>query len=282
MNRSLDAFFRPRSVAVIGASRDARSIGGAILHNLVAREFAGAVYPVNPAAEVVQSMRAYKSVRDVPGDVDLAIIAVPRAHVVDVARECGAKGIKGVVVVSAGFEETGVAGKAAQRELLDVVRRHGMRMIGPNCLGVLTTDPDVRLNATFAASWPPAGGVSFSSQSGALGMAVLDEARDLGIGVRQFASIGNKADVSGNDLLEYWEDDPKTNVILLYVESFGNPRRFLEIARRVSKKKPIVAVKSGRSEAGARAAGSHTGALATKDAAVDALFAQTGVLRTPV
>jgi len=275
----LDAIFRPRSVAVIGASRDRRTVGGAIFHNLLSHDFRGPVYPVNPKAGVVQSVRAYATVRDIPDPVDLAIVVVPAAHVLDVVEACGEKGVKGVVVISAGFKETGGAGTEREQALRECVRRRGMRLIGPNCLGVLNTETGLNLDATFAPIYPPPGRVAFSSQSGALGLAILDLASDLNIGISHFASVGNKADVSGNDLLEYWEEDPGTGVILLYLESFGNPSRFLEIARRVGRTKPIVAVKSGRTSAGMRAASSHTGSLAGADTAVEALCIQAGVIR---
>jgi acetyl coenzyme A synthetase (ADP forming)-like protein len=279
MAHSLDALFLPQSVAVIGASRSRESIGGQILTNLITTGFCGPVFPVNPSARQVQSIPAYASLDVVPGDVDLAVVAVPRAHVMDVIEECGRKRVRCVIVISAGYAEMGAAGVEAQAALRDRVRALGMRMVGPNCLGALNTDDAVRLDATFARSWPPRGHVSFCSQSGALGLAVLDYARSLGIGVRHFVSVGNKADVSTNDLIEYWEQDDGTRVILLYVESFGNPRKFLEIARRVTRKKPIVALKSGRSAAGARAASSHTGALAGADASASALLEQAGVVR---
>ncbi len=276
---SLDALFRPRSVAIIGASRSHESIGGQLLHNVVSQEFCGPVYPVNTHATYVQSVPAYASLRAVPGPVDLAVIAVPRESVMDVLEDCGAKEVACAIVISAGFAELGADGALAQARLRDRARELGIRLVGPNCLGVLSTDPEVRLNANFARAWPPSGQISFCSQSGALGLAVLDYAKELGLGIRHFVSIGNKADVSTNDLLEYWENDDETRVILLYVESFGNPRRFLEIARRVSRTKPIVALKSGRSVVGARAASSHTGALAGADVAVDALLTQAGVVR---
>ena len=275
---TLDALFRPRSIAVIGASRQRGSIAGEVFHNLVSQGFSGPVYPVNPAAESVQSVRAYPALSAIPGDVDLAVLVVPRALVLAAVEECGAKGVKGLVVITAGFAETGAEGKALQDELVKQVRRHGMRLIGPNGLGLLSTA--TKLNATFSPVWPPSGDVAFSSQSGALGIAILEHARELGLGIHHFVSVGNKADVSGNDLLEYWEKDPDVRVILLYLESLGNPRRFLEIARRVSRQKPILVVKSGRTEAGARAASSHTGSLAGLDVAVEALFGQAGVLRT--
>lgn len=280
MNRSLDALFRPRSVAVIGASRHRGSIAGEVFHNLVTRGFPGAVYPVNPAARAVQSVHAYASLADIPGEVDLAVVVVPQPAVLESVQACAERGVRGLVVITAGFGEVGPEGKRQQAELVEVVRSHGMRMLGPNCLGLLNTEPAVQLNATFAPTWPPAGPVAIASQSGAVGLALLDYARELGIGISMFASTGNKAELSGNDLLEYWEDDAATRVILLYLESFGNPVRFMQIARRVSRKKPIIVVKSGRTAAGARAASSHTGALAGMDVAVDALLGQAGVIRT--
>ncbi|MBI3892024.1 MAG: acetate--CoA ligase family protein [Candidatus Wallbacteria bacterium] len=277
--RPLANLLCPRSVAVIGASRRRGQLGGEIFHNMLSNGFTGAVYPVHPKAASVQGVRAYASIREVPDAVDLAVIVVPKGAVAGVVDECVSAGVKGIVVISAGFAEVGEAGRILQGEVLARVRSAGMRMIGPNCLGVINTNPAVGLNATFAPAWPPPGNVAFCSQSGAVGVAILDFAKQLGIGISQFVSIGNKADVSGNDLLEHWEDDPGTRVILLYLESFGNPRKFVEIARRVSRKKPILIVKSGRTAAGARAASSHTGALAGLDVAADALLGQAGVIR---
>lgn len=276
----LDAVLRPRSVAVIGASRERGTIGAELFHNLIAHGFAGVVYPVNPRAPVVQSVRAYPDLAHLPGPVDLALIAVPAAQVLEAVRACAAHGVQGVVVISAGFKEVGDEGAARERELVEVVRAHGMRLVGPNCLGVVNTEPAVRLDATFAPVFPPPGMVAFSSQSGALGLAILETATQLNLGISHFVSIGNKADVSSNDLIEYWERDPGTAVILLYLESFGNPRRFTRIARRVARRKPIAIVKSGRTRAGMRAAMSHTGSLAGTDKAVDALCVQSGVIRT--
>ncbi|MBI4728694.1 MAG: GNAT family N-acetyltransferase [Acidobacteria bacterium] len=274
-------FLHPRAVAVIGASRARGTIGGETFHNLLATGFSGPVYPVNPKAGVVQSVLAYPSVRDIPGPVDLAVIVVPAAAVEDMARECAEKGVRALVVISSGFSEVGGEGAARQRRLVEVCRENGMRLIGPNCLGILNTDPEVRLNATFVPEFPPPGRVGFLSQSGALGIAVINSATALGMGLSQFVSAGNKADLSGNDFIQYWEADEGTGLILLYLESFGNPRKFARIARRVSRAKPIVAVKSGRSAAGARATSSHTGAmLAASDVTVDALFRQTGAIRT--
>lgn len=275
----LRPFFRPRGVAVIGASRDPSSIGYKLLEALVVNHYSGPVYPVNPKASVVGSLRAYPSVRDLPPPVDLAVIAVPKEAVLSVVDECAGSGIEALVVITAGFAEVGAEGGELQKKLVEKVRGCGMRMVGPNCLGLLNTDPAVSLNASFSPVFPPPGRVAMASQSGALGLALLAAARRFYLGLSTFVSVGNKADVSSNDLLEYWEADSGTDVILLYLESFGNPRRFARIARRVSQQKPIVVVKGGRTKAGWRAAGSHTAALAASDVAVDALFRQTGVIR---
>jgi len=278
---ALKLFFEPRAVAVIGASRQRGTIGGEIFHNLLNYGFKGAVYPVNPAASEIENVSAYSSVEAIPGPVDLAVIVVPAAKVVEVAAACARKGVKALVVISAGFSETGKEGKARQAELMNVCRGAGMRLIGPNCMGIANTNQAVLLDATFAPRVPPRGRVGFSSQSGALGLAIMEFAGSLGLGISTFVSVGNKADISGNDLLRYWEADDNTDVMLLYLESFGNPRKFSEIARRVGRKKPIAVVKSGRSAAGARATTSHTGALiAASDVTVDALFRQAGVVRT--
>jgi acetyl coenzyme A synthetase (ADP forming)-like protein len=277
--RVLDAFFRPRSVAVIGASRTPGTVGYEIIDNLLADGFTGAVYPVNPNAVAVHSVPAYASIADVPGDVDLAVIAVPKELVLGAAEACGVKGVRGLVVITAGFREVGPAGAEREQELLTITQRYGMRMVGPNCLGVLSTAADVRMNATFAPIMPPVGPISFMSQSGAMGVTILDYAAEYGIGIHHFVSVGNKADVSGNDLIEYWAADEATRVILMYLENFGNPRKFTRLAREVTHRKPIIAVKAGRTAAGARAASSHTGALAGVDTATDALLAQCGVIR---
>ncbi len=276
---SLGPIFVPHSVAVIGASNDPDSIGGRLFRNLLGEGFTGPLYPVNPNARVINSVRAYASVGEIPDEVDLAFVVVPARTVLAVVRQCTEAGVRGVVVISAGFSEIGDEGAALERELLAEVRRGGMRMVGPNCMGILNTAPAVSLNGTFGPVYPPRGNIAMSSQSGALGIAILDYARSAGIGISQFVSVGNKADVSGNDLLLTWEDDPQTDVILLYLESFGNPKKFSRIARRIARRKPIVAVKSGRTQAGSRAASSHTGALASSDVAVGALFRQAGVIR---
>lgn len=276
---SLLPLFFPRSIAVIGASNSDSAIGGRLFQNILSEGFAGPLYPVNPSSQVVRSVRAYPTIADVPDQVDLAFIVVPQRFVLDVVQECADADVRGIVVISAGFSEVGEQGVDDETRLLEIVRESGMRMVGPNCMGLLNTAPAVRLNGTFAPVYPPAGNVAMSSQSGALGIAILDYATRHNIGISQFVSVGNKADVSGNDLLMAWEDDPETDVITLYLESFGNPVKFSRIARRIGKKKPIIAVKSGRSASGSRAASSHTGALASSDEAVTALFRQAGVIR---
>src|SRR5690606_37520571 len=276
---TLKAVLRPRSVAVVGASRDPDSIGYRILYYLIANRFNRPVYPVNPNATVVGSIPAYPSMAQIPGPVDLAVIATPRDTVLPVVDQCGRKGVRGLVIITAGFAETGPEGRRLQDEVVARARSYGMRVIGPNCLGLINTAPDVRLNASFAPVVPPHGNISMSSQSGALGLAILQYAAAMGLGLSTFVSVSNQADVSGSDLIRYWEDDPSTDLILLYLESFGKPRQFARLARRVSRKKPILAVKAGRSPAGHRAAGSHTAALAASDVAVDALFRQAGVIR---
>jgi len=277
---SLRPFFEPRAIAVIGASRQRGRIGSEILHNLRASGFTGTLVPVHPDAAEIDGLRAYPSVRDIPGAIDLAVVVVPAGAVPAVVDDCVVKGVRAIVVISAGFGESDGIGAALQDEVVDKIRAAGLRMIGPNCMGVLNTNPAFAVNATFSPVYPPAGRVAFSTQSGALGLAILDYVKRLNIGISSFASIGNKADVSGNDLLQYWAEDPRTDVILLYLESFGNPRKFAEIARRVGRTKPIVAVKAGRSDAGARAASSHTGARATSDALVETMLRESGVIRT--
>jgi acetyl coenzyme A synthetase (ADP forming)-like protein len=278
---ALRSFLEPHTVAVIGASRRRRTIGGELWHNLLEGGFTGELYAVNDKARTVQGSHAHRSIADVPGHVDMAVIAIPAERVADAARECATAGVRALLVISGGFGEGGAAGEQRQRELLGICRATGMRLIGPNCLGVLNTAPELHLNATFAGGSPRPGRIGFLSQSGGLGIAMIEGAGRLGLGLSSFVSVGDKADISGNDLLQYWEHDPGTDVVLLYLESFGNPRRFARIARRVSACKPIVAVKSGRSAAGARAGASHTGALVSaSDVTVDALFEQAGVIRT--
>lgn len=276
---SMRPIFEPKSIAVIGASRRAGSIGNLIVKNLRENGFSGALYAINPNAREIESVPAFPSLREVPGPVELAIVSVPAREVEAVIDECIDKDVSALVVITAGFGETGAAGRAAEHRLVEKVRAAGIRMVGPNCMGVINADPSVKMQGTFAPIFPPSGSIAMSSQSGALGLSILDYARALNIGFSTFISVGNKADVSGNDLIQYWAEDPKTRVILLYLESFGNPRKFEQIARRVGKEKPIVIVKAGRSASGAKAASSHTGALATNDTIVADMFRQAGVIR---
>lgn len=277
---SVRVFFEPESVAIVGVSRREGTLGRAILGNMLRAGFRGPIYPVNPGATEILSLPCFPSLSAIPAPVDLVVIAVPASEVEAVVVDCQEVHARGVVVISSGFGEVGPGGPAKEAHLQRVVRAAGMRLVGPNCMGVLNAAGDVSLNATFAPVWPPEGNVSMLSQSGALGIAMLDYAKKLNIGVAKFVSVGNKADVSSNDLLSYWADDPKTDVIVLYLESIGNARKFARLAPDVARKKPIVAVKSGRSAAGSRAAASHSAALASVDVRVDALFEQCGVIRT--
>jgi len=274
---SLRPFFEPRGVAVVGASRKRGSIGGELFRNILRADFAGSAYPVNLRGEPVAGVHAYRSVEELPEPVDLAVICLPAEQVLEAASAALRHGVPALCVISAGFAETGREGRERQERLLALVRAHGARLVGPNCLGIAV--PPRNLNATFAPRALPTGRIGFSSQSGALGLALLEKATERGLGFSSFLSIGNKADVSTNDLLEWWSDDAGTDLVLLYVESFGNPRTFARLARRLARRKPILALKAGSSSAGSRAAGSHTAALAGSDAAVDALFHEAGVLR---
>jgi acetyl coenzyme A synthetase (ADP forming)-like protein len=276
--RSVARLLCPQSIAVVGANRSPGSIGHAVFRNLIDGDFDGPVYPVNPNAPAVAGVKAFARVVDIPDPVDLAVIVTPAETVLDVVDDCVQKGVRGLVVISAGFAEIDDAA-GRERELVSIARRNGMRVIGPNCMGIVNTDPDVRMNATFTPYRPTPGRVAFASQSGGLGIALLGRGAERGLGISAFVSMGNKADVSSNDLMQYWEEDPNTDVILLYLESFGNPRKFARLARRIARKKPIVAVKSGRTTAGARGTASHTAALVSSDVAVDELFRQAGVVR---
>jgi acetyl coenzyme A synthetase (ADP forming)-like protein len=276
---SLRPLLTPKAIAIIGASHEPTKLGSRVLRALQTSGYTGPIYPVHRSAAALSGLPAVRSPRDLAANTDLAIVAVPPQSVPAVVDECAAAKIKALVVITAGFAEIGSSGRAAQDALAAQVRGHGMRMLGPNCMGLLNTDPSVRMNASFAPVTPPAGAIAFSSQSGALGVAVLRLATQRHVGLSSFVSVGNKADVSSNDLLEYWESDPATRVILLYLESFGNPRRFARLAQRIGREKPIIALKAGRSPAGSRAAGSHTAALAAQDSTVDALFRQCGVIR---
>lgn len=275
---SIEKFFTPRSVAVIGASRRQDTIGQALVRNLVMGNFNGRVYAVNQSSDAVSGLPAYPSVNDIPNDVDLAIVAVPADVVEDVVLDCAAKGVHGLVVISSGFAETGEEGRQRQRRLVGLARSYGLRLIGPNCLGIINTDPTKSLNASLSSLMPPRGRAGFFCQSGALGSAILEKVNNRGLGLSTFVSAGNRADVSGNDLLQYWEEDDTTEVVLLYLESIGNPRKFSRIARRVSLRKPIIAVRSGRTTQGVPM-GHAVRQIAAPPQAVDAMFRQAGVIQ---
>jgi acyl-CoA synthetase (NDP forming)/RimJ/RimL family protein N-acetyltransferase len=277
-SRSIARLLFPKSVAVIGASRTAHTIGQTALRNLLNGDFRGPVFPVHPEATAVAGVKAYPSVLDIPDPVDLAIVAVRADMVADVVDQCARKGVHGLVVVSSGFGETGPEGKKRQDELVRAARAAGMRVVGPNCLGVANTDPKVSLNATLSPNLPPRGRIGFFSQSGALGRAILERVAQRGLGLSTFVSAGNRADVSGNDLLQYWEEDPATEVVLQYLESLGNPRKFTRLARRLARRKPVVVVRSGGSVRGVPR-GHAAGTLSLPDYAVTSLFEQSGVVR---
>jgi acyl-CoA synthetase (NDP forming)/RimJ/RimL family protein N-acetyltransferase len=275
---SIQRFFNARSVAVIGASRRQDTIGRTLVRNLVLGGYQGRAYVVNPSADAVAGMPAYASVSDIPDDVDIAIVAVPADAVQDVVLDCAAKGVHGMVVISSGFAETGEEGRLRQRRLVGLARSYGLRLIGPNALGVINTSAEVSLNASLSPLMPPRGRAGFFCQSGALGVAILEKVARRGLGLSTFVSAGNRADVSGNDLLQYWEEDDSTEVVLLYLESIGNPRKFSRIARRVSRRKPVIAVRSGRTTQGVPM-GHAVRSIAAPQAAVDAMFRQAGVIQ---
>ena len=281
-NVLLDAFFNPDSIALIGASSKEKSVGYGIFKNLLYGNFHGVVYPVNPKARSILGVKTYPSLVDVPDEVDLAVIIVPRDQVTATIEECGAKGVKAVVVITAGFKEIGGEGVQYEREIIAAAKKHQLPLLGPNCLGVINTSNQIRLNATFAKRLPKPGNVSFISQSGAIGVHALEYAASNDIGFAKFVSIGNKAILDENDLLAVIAADPDTKVILTYIENFEDPRQFFQQAAAITRgdnPKPIVAIKTGTSESGKRAAASHTGALAERDDVLDDLFAQCGVIR---
>lgn len=277
--RNLDAIFKPKSIAVIGASRTPEAIGHTIVKNLVDFGFNGPVYPVNPKAKFIRSMRAYRSVLEIPDEVDMAVVCVPKQLALQAVDDCGRKDIKSVIMITAGFGETGTKGAQLEQQIFERIRQYGMSMIGPNCMGVINTDSNVRMDATFASHLPLEGNIGFLSQSGALGVAIIERATSMKLGLSSFVSLGNHTDVSVDDCLAFWKDDKLTELVLLYIESFGDPHRFVTLCREINRKKPIIAVKSGRTAAGAKAASSHTASLAASDVSVDALFDATGVLR---
>jgi acyl-CoA synthetase (NDP forming)/RimJ/RimL family protein N-acetyltransferase len=277
-HRSIERFFTARSVAVIGASRRQDTVGRTLVRNLVLGGFAGRVYAVNRAAESVAGLPAYATVQEIPDPVDLAIVAVPAETVQEVVLDCAAKGVHGLIVISSGFAETGEDGRKRQRQLVGLARSYGLRLVGPNCLGVINTATDVSLNASLSPIMPPRGRVGFFCQSGALGVAILEKVDRRGLGLSTFVSAGNRADVSGNDLLQYWADDDATEAVLLYLESIGNPRKFSRVARQVARIKPVVAVKSGRTTQGVPVGHAVRRTIAPA-AAVDAMFKQAGVIQ---
>ena len=279
LKEQLDKIMRPKSIAVVGASTKPKTIGSEIMQRLRDYKFNGKIYPVNPKGGMIEGFQAYTSISEIPGEVDLAVIVVNAKFVLDTIDQCHAKGIKGLCIITAGFKETGAEGAEAEKQLLAKVREYGMRCVGPNCLGVLNTNPEISMDATFAEALPVRGDIGFVSQSGALGGGILNILKDLNLGFAQFISIGNQADVNAETALEYWENDDDVKQILLYMESIQNPANFRKLASRITKKKPILALKAGRSAAGASAASSHTGSLAGADKAADALLKQCGVIR---
>ncbi|MBC7262757.1 MAG: acetate--CoA ligase [Chloroflexi bacterium] len=273
----LDMFFNPRSVAVVGASRDPEKLGYSVLNNIIQYKYTGNVYPINPKADEILGLKCYPTVSACPGEVDLAVIVVPNTLVLSVMEDCAKKGVRGVIIITAGFREAGLEGAKLERELVKLAEANNIRIIGPNCLGLIDTVQP--LNASFAAGMPEKGTIAFTSQSGALCTAILDWALAEGIGFSRFVSLGNKADVNEVDMLEAWENDPDSRVIITYMEGLADGRKFMEIARRVTRHTPVIAVKSGKTTAGQRAVSSHTGSLAGSDRAYDAAFQQSGVLR---
>lgn len=277
MNHMLNNFFNPKSIAVIGASRTPGKVGYDIFKNAIQYDYQGAVYPINPGASEILGVKAYPSLLDVPGKIDLAVVVVPPKNVLEVIEQCGAKGIDAAIIITAGFRESGIEGAKLENELIKKAQELGVRFIGPNCLGMIDTHS--KINASFAAGMPAKGGIGFFSQSGALCLAVLDRALPDGIGFSKFISMGNKADISDTDIMLALSEDDNTKVILGYIEGVNDGRKFMEVASQVSKKKPLIILKSGITSAGAKAASSHTGALAGREAAFDSAFKQSGVIR---
>ena len=279
LKEQLDKIMRPKAIAVIGASTKDHTIGSDIMKRLKEYNFTGQIYPVNPKGGEIQGFKAYTNVKEIPGEVDLAIIVIAQKFVLNAIDECHEKGIKGICIISAGFKEAGAEGAEAEKQLVAKLKEYGMRCVGPNCLGVVNTAPDIRMDGCFAESLPERGNIGFVSQSGALGGGILNILKDLNLGFAQFISIGNQADVNAETAIEYWENEDDVQQILLYMESIQNPANFRKLATRVTKKKPILALKAGRSAAGASAASSHTGSLAGADKAANALLQQSGVIR---
>ncbi|MDH5467730.1 MAG: acetate--CoA ligase family protein [Candidatus Aminicenantes bacterium] len=279
----LNSLFYPRSIAVIGASRQPGSVGQSLLANIIDSRYQGIVYPVNPKAKGILGIKCYRNVIEIPDVVDLAVIVVPSPFVLEVLEECGRKHIKGAIVISAGFKEIGGEGAELEEKVKKIIEKYGLSLVGPNCLGVINTDPELSMNATFGTKMSKEGNIALISQSGALCVAVLDYAKESNIGFSKFISMGNKAGLNENELLLYLKNDPKTDVILMYLEDLSKGREFMNIARETTNSptnpKPIIALKAGRTLLGARAASSHTGSLAGSDKVYDAIFSQCGVLR---
>ncbi|MBR1942211.1 CoA-binding protein, partial [bacterium] len=279
LKEQLDKIMCPKSIAVVGASTKEHTIGSDIMKRLQEYKFTGNIYPINPKGGIIEGLQAYTTVNEVPGDIDLAIVVVNSKFVLSTIDQCNEKGIKGLCIITAGFKETGAEGAELEKQLVEKLNEYGMRCVGPNCLGVVNTNPEIRMDGCFAESLPERGHIGFVSQSGALGGGILNILKDLNLGFAQFISIGNQADVNAETALEYWENDDDVEQMLLYMESIQNPANFRKLATRISKKKPILALKAGRSAAGASAASSHTGSLAGADKAANALLAQSGVIR---
>ncbi|MCQ2790207.1 MAG: CoA-binding protein, partial [bacterium] len=279
LKEQLDKIMKPKSIAVVGASTKEHTIGSDIMKRLQEYDFQGEIYPINPKGGIIEGKQAYTSVLEVPADIDLALIVVNSKFVLSTIDQCNEKGIKGLCIITAGFKETGKEGAELESQLVAKLKEYGMRAVGPNCLGVVNTDPAIKMDGCFAESLPERGHIGFVSQSGALGGGILNILKDLNLGFAQFISIGNQADINAETALEYWENDDDVEQMLLYMESIANPANFRKLATRISKKKPILALKAGRSAAGASAASSHTGSLAGADKAANALLAQSGVIR---
>ncbi len=279
LKEQLDKIMRPKAIAVVGASTKDHTIGSDIMKRLKEYKFTGNIYPVNPKGGEIEGFKAYTNVKEIPGEVDLAIIVIAQKFVLQAIDDCHEKGIKGICIISAGFKESGAEGAEAEKQLVAKLKEYGMRCVGPNCLGVVNTAPDIRMDGCFAESLPERGNIGFVSQSGALGGGILNILKDLNLGFAQFISIGNQADVNAETAMEYWENEDDVKQILLYMESIQNPANFRKLATRITKKKPILALKAGRSAAGASAASSHTGSLAGADKAANALLMQSGVIR---
>ncbi len=277
-HKMLDRLFSPKSVAIIGASTKELSIGNVITKNLLRYDFKGAIYPINPKADEVRGVKAYKTIFDISEDVDLAHISIPAKFVAKAVEDCGKKGVKYIIINSAGFKEIGTEGEALEKEVVTIARKYGVRIFGPNCQGIINTDPDVRAYCDFTFTYPDPGHISVVAQSGGVGAVIMQRFFDLGVGMRYYASNGNACDISIEEIIQYWGDDEQTRVIVLYVEGFADPKGFMEMAYEVAAKKPILAMRGGRTEEGAKAATSHTGGLAGIGLSTELIFNKTGIL----